>query len=400
MPNAGRPEGAGAVARSPQSTADIRALFPRLEHETFINAAGGTPLSARSREGLDKYEDYWRLGPADGRGAYVGEMLSGVRERIARLIGAEIAEIALVHCTKEGEQIVLNGLPDLRSGGNVVTNDLHFGGSLHNLIGLREAGLDVRIVRSENFDLDLEQMAAAIDDRTALVSVTLVSNINGRIEPMRELADLAHAHGAYVYADIIQAAGIVPFDVHQLGIDFAAGNGYKWLFGPHGTGFFFARQDRQGTVLEDHVYPGHARPNYRPWVTQPDVNQGDYAFQRRDTAQRYEPGHHAYLCYAALYEGLGLIEEIGVGAMRDHAVALGNRLVEKLDGDRYPCISPHLDASPIVTFTTDQDTRALADVLAAERISVSGGPGQIRVSPAIYNTTDDIDLLAEVLNRA
>ncbi|NIQ57849.1 MAG: aminotransferase class V-fold PLP-dependent enzyme, partial [Gammaproteobacteria bacterium] len=100
---------------------------------------------------------------------------------------ADASEVALVHCTKEGEQIVLDSLVSLLGGGSLVTNDLHFAGSLHNLLGLRDAGMDVRIVRSRGFEVDLEQMADQIDDRTALVSVTLVSNVNGRVEPMKEL---------------------------------------------------------------------------------------------------------------------------------------------------------------------------------------------------------------------
>ena len=88
-------------------------------------------------------------------------------------------EIAFVQCTKHGEQIVLDGLPALRTGGNVVTNDLHFSGSLHHLVGLRRAGIDVRIVRSAGWQTDVAAMAESIDDDTALVSVTLISNVNG-----------------------------------------------------------------------------------------------------------------------------------------------------------------------------------------------------------------------------
>jgi selenocysteine lyase/cysteine desulfurase len=391
---------AAGRAGARQTPVEIRELFPRLRGEVFLNAAGGTPLGSFAREGLRRYEDFWTHGPGEGRADYFAEMLTGVRGRIAGLIGADSSEVALVHCTKEGEQIVLDGLPSLRSGGNVVTNDLHFAGSLHNMLGLRKAGMDVRIVRSQNFDLDLDQMADAIDDRTALVSVTLVSNINGRIEPIMELAALAHAHGAYVYADIIQAAGIVPFDVHDLGIDFAAGNGYKWLFGPHGTGFLFVRRELQGSALSDRLFPGHARHNYRPWVAEPAAGQPDYVVQDRGDARRYEPGHHAYLCYAALYEGLGFVEEMGVEAMRDHTVGLAGRLADRLDPDIYPCVSPHTDRSPIVAFTTGRPPEHLAERLSAERIAVALSPGRIRVSPAIFNTADDIDLLAEVLNRA
>ena len=208
------------VSRPPhghQAPTDVREMFPRLEREVFLNAAGGTPLSTFSEEGLRSHEALWRWGPGEGRGEAFRQMLSDTRTRFAALIGAQPSEIAFVQCTKAGEQVVLDGLPSLRDRtGNVVTNDLHFSGSLHNLVGLRGAGLDVRIVRSTEWRIDPSAMEAAIDDRTALVDIALVSNVNGHVEDVRSLADMVHARGGYLYADIIRAAGIMPIDVRAI----------------------------------------------------------------------------------------------------------------------------------------------------------------------------------------
>ncbi|MEE8587588.1 MAG: aminotransferase class V-fold PLP-dependent enzyme [Acidobacteriota bacterium] len=325
-------------------------------------------------------------------------MLSKIRGLFGRLIGAQASEIGLVHCTKAGEQIVLDSLPALRSGGNVVTNDLHFSGSLHNLIGLKKAGLDVRIVRSRNWDVSLQAMQEAIDERTALVSVSLLSNINGRVEPIQELSEAAHAQGAYVFADIIQAAGIVPFDVRSLGIDFAACSGYKWLFGPHGAGFFYVRQELQGSGLPDHLFPGHVRPNYAPWVESPQADLPDFAYAAPDDASRYQPGHVSYLGYSALYEGLKFIERLGVERSLQHSIGLNRRLKDRLDPDRYQCISPHPQQSPIITFIA-RDPSQLQGRLSSARVVVSLSGNRIRVSPAVFNNPSDIDRLAEVLSQ-
>jgi len=390
----------GAAAGEGSAVQASRGQFPRLQNEVFLNAAGGTPLGGFVEPGLRDYEDWWRLGPGDGRGAAIGDLLDETRGGLARLIGAHANEIAFVQCTKEGEQIVLDGLPALRAGGNVVTNDLHFNGSLHNLVGLREAGMDVRIVRSENWRTNVDAMAAAIDDDTALVSVTLVSNVNGHIEPVRAIADIAHAHGAHVYADIIQAAGVFPLDVEALGIDFAAGNGYKWLFGPHGTGFLYVRQDLQGTVLEDRAFPGHMSHNYAPWVDAPDPQLPAFPYTGRADAQRYQTGHQAYLCYAALHRGLAFVDEVGVANALAHSVVLNQRLLAGLDTVRYTCISPHVDRSPIITFR-GQAGLDVAGALQATNVVVALGAGpQIRVSPAVFSDAGDIDALIAVLNDA
>lgn len=394
--------GAGGILRDPSLAGGrpqdpIRTSFPRLGRETFVNAAAGTPLGTFAEGGLRRYTEFQRLGPADGRGDYVSEMLSSIRGLFGDLIGAREAEVAFVHCTKAGEQIVLDGLDPMRHGRNVVTNDMHFTGSLHNLIGLRRAGMDVRIVRGRGWDVSLEDMEAAIDHDTALVAVTLLSNITGRIEPIRELAEIAHAHGALVYADIIQAAGIVPFDVRESGIDFAACNGYKWLYGVHGAGFLYVREELQGTALPDRLFPGHVAYNYAPWVARPNPDMEPLVYEAPVDARRYQPGHVSYLGYCAVYEGLRFIHRISVEAALKHSTRLNARLRDQLDPERYECITPQVDRSPIITFATPEATTLEGRLRAANAV-VTIGSTWVRVSPAVYNDEADIDVLADILN--
>lgn len=381
---------------APRLQAGLRDAFPRLAGEVYLNAAGGTPLGSFAEEGLQRYMAFQRLGPGHGRGEYVAEMQASVRGLFGELIGARASEVGLVHCTKAGEQIVIDGLDPMRHGRNIVTNDMHFTGSLHHLIGLRRAGADVRIVRARDWQVSLDDMAAAIDDRTALVAVTLLSNINGRIEPMRELAEIAHAHGALVYADIIQAAGIVPFDVRELGIDFAAANGYKWLYGVHGAGFLYVRDDLQGTALPDRLFPGHANPNYSPWVERPDPGVGEFSYQPPADARRYQPGHVSYLGYCAAYEGLKVLRRVGVEAALRQSVRLNRRLEAQLRPDHYRCITPDVDKSPIITFVV-RDPSRLEDRLRAANVVVTVSGNRIRVSPGLYNTEGDVDRLVGAL---
>jgi len=397
------PERASA-ARGPQrgtgrssALADARDRFPRLQRDVYLNAAAGTPLSTFAEEALDRYREFWRYGGEDGRADVANDVRVESRAVFAALIGASPAEVAWSHCTKAGEQLILDNLPALRSGGNLVTNDLHFGGSLHNFLGLREQGLDVRIVRARDFEVSLDDMKAAIDERTALVAVTLVSNVNGRIEPMAELSAAAHDAGALVYADIIQAAGVVPIDVEEMGIDFAACSGYKWMYGPHGVGFLYVKESLQESALEQRRFPGHSRPNYSPWVSSPDPAVGAFGYTAPSDARRYQPGHVSYMGYAALLAGMRFIEGIGVDEIQRHTTALARRIAEGLDPDRYRLVSPHVDQSPILAFQTP-NAPALEERLRAARLVISLNAEQIRISPGIYNNDEDVDVLLEVLN--
>lgn len=396
--------GTGSKSRSrPQAgrsrQASPRDLFPRLRDEVFVNGAGGTPLGRFAEDGIARYLEFARLGPGNGRGAWWGEVWGGVRGRFAALIGARESEIGLVECTKAGEQLVLDGLAALRRGGNVVTNDLHFGGSLHNLEGLRRGGVDVRVVRSENFAVSLDRMADAIDDRTALVSVSLVSNVNGHIEPMAELAAIAHDHGAVVFADIIQAAGIVPISVDDMGIDVAACSSYKWLYGIHGAGFLYVRDELQGEGIPDTLFPGHSRRAYPPFHERGADGEA-FTFSARSDATRYQPGHVNYLGYAAVHEGLGFIDRMGVEALQRHTVALNRHLVDQLDLDGFRVLTPDLSSAPILSLEVPDVEATLERLMASEVVVSVGGDkaNLVRISPAIYNTEADMDRVAEVLS--
>jgi selenocysteine lyase/cysteine desulfurase len=389
----------GASLSAPVAVSDtIRSQFPGVEDRVYLNAAARMPLGAFAERGLKNYIDSTqRIVASDELEDYVGTMWNEIRGLFGELIGAKEAEIGLVQCTKAGEQIVLDSVDAIKNGGNIVTNDLHFGGSLHNLLGLKKAGRDVRIVRARDWKIDLAEMAAAIDDQTALVTVALVSNINGHQEQIKALSDIAHRHGALLYADIIQAAGIVPFEVHKMGIDVAACSSYKWLYGTYGSGFLFVRQDLQGALIPDRLFPGHMSHNYTPWVDQSDPDLGDYEYHPPTDARRYQPGHPSYLGYCAVYEGLKFLKQIGVENALAHSAALNLRLKQGLDEDQYRCITPDPERSAIITFIT-QDPQAAKQKLNNAGISVSRSGSRIRVAPALFNNEADIDALIKALD--
>ncbi|MDJ0840659.1 MAG: aminotransferase class V-fold PLP-dependent enzyme [Acidobacteriota bacterium] len=386
-----------ALAGAPIADMDIRAAFPRMEQEIYLNAAGLMPLATFGQEALQKYMTYQQMGPKAGTSDYVFDMWDDIRGLFAKMVGAEESEIGLVHCTKAGEQIAIDAVDHIKKGGNIVTNDLHFSGSLHNLTGLQKAGRDVRFVRAKNWRVSVEDMKKAVDDRTALVTLTLLSNINGQIADVKAIAEHAHRHGALVYADIIQAAGVVPLDLHALDVDVAACSCYKWLYGVYGTGFLYVRKELQGKRLPDMLYPGRVHYNYEPWTGEIDANEGMFGTKPQKDATRYQPGHVNYMGYCAVYEGLKFLHKVGVENALAHSVKLNRRLLEKIDPKKYPCITPDVTRSPIITFLTE-NPQELRKKLKAADVVITVAHNRMRVSPALYNNEADIDALAVVLN--
>ena len=186
--------------------------------------------------------------------------------------------------------------------------------------------------------------------------------------------------------------------MRALGIDFAAANGYKWLYGVHGSGFLYVRDDLQGTRLPDRVFPGSVRYNYGPWVQNPTLNADPYVYTPRVDASRYEPGHVSYLGYCGVYEGIKFVQRIGVPEALDHSVRLNARLKSQLDPDRFECLTPDSQRTPIITFQARPDLDMESRLRRANVVVSLIGNGRVRISPAIYNTTEDIERLGEALN--
>jgi len=387
---------AASLAAAAPKAADIEAIrkeFPRALGQVYLDAAAHIPLPRYTAEGMRRYIDFHTYGPGEGRGEWAAEALRQVKPLFARLINAKPSEIAFVSCTKAGECAVVNGMRIQETGGNVVTNDLHYAGAIHDYVGRRKAGMDVRIVRHKDWRIDFRDMERAVDKRTRLVSITLVSNVNGWVEEARRLSDLAHAHGAYIYADIIQAAGAVPVDVKALGLDFAACSSYKWLQGARGAGYLYVREDLQGTVVRDLCYPGYVHFNYEPWVPERDPALEEMPYNAPKSASRYEPGNINYTAYAGHSEALKRMLAIGVENMYAHSKALCDRLRKELSGMGHRIITPPDAASTMVVIQVKDLKGTMARLSKANIQVTSAGKNRIRISPAIYNNMEDINRL-------
>ena len=335
-------------------------------------------------------------GPGDGRADYVREAMREVKPQFARWIGAKPLEIAFVPNTKAGEWIVFNGSDIHSSGGNLVTNDLHYAGSIHSYVGHKKAGMDVRIIKAKDWVIDLEDMDAAIDKNTKFVAITLLSNVNGHIEDAKAITEMAHAVRAYVYADIIQAAGAIPVDVKALGLDFAACSNYKWLQGVRGSGFLYVREELQATVVKDFLYPGYVRFNYPPWEDPADPNKDEFPYEAPKDASRYEPGNTSREGYCGQYESFKVLEELGVDNILAHTMPLVDRLRKEMPDSKYACITPDRTRGPVIVFIP-ADYEATKKRLENANIQATMTGNRLRISPSFYNNQDDIDKLLEAL---
>jgi selenocysteine lyase/cysteine desulfurase len=382
--------GAGVVSAGGPLAESIRADFPSVERETYLNAAAIHPMSAPAARRLQRYIDVRLQGVRPEPQEAETPMLEDLKRRFAALINATPREIAFVQNTSDGENIVVMGMDLAKRGGNVVLDELHFTTSLYMYKTLEAKGLELRIVKHRDWAIDPADVARAVDKNTRLVSMALVSNVNGFMHNARAIADAAHAHGAYLYADIVQAVGAVPIDVKAMGIDFAATATYKWLMGERGFGYLYVREDLQDTVLPTTRY-GHRQVS--------NFNRVDLKWEPLPGAARYETGTIPTALAAVSHESLQYIERLGLPNIQAHGRRLITRLQKELPPMGYPSLTPADTPTPIVAFGL-RDAAATAKRLRAANVvaTIIEPERRLRLSVSVFNTDADIDRVVQALS--
>jgi selenocysteine lyase/cysteine desulfurase len=376
-------------ARNGIFPASVRADFPSILKETYLNSAAMHPVGTFAAEAIKKVVDYRLLGGGNGSD-FNARAQEELKAKFGALINAKATEIAYVGNTTDGENIVVLGLelPKMK-GSNIVIDELHFTSSLYMYKELEKKGVELRIVKHKNWAIGPEDMAKAIDRNTKLVSMAMVSNVNGFMHDVKAVTSIAHARGAHVFADIIQAVGAVPVDVKALGIDFASSGTYKWLMGERGIGFLYVREDLQGTVLPTTRY-GHRQVS--------NFNRAQLTWEPLPGAARYETGGIPVMMAAAVNAGIDYVNKCGLANIRAHAKQLTDRLQKELPPLGYKPLTPIETETPIVAFEL-KDAAATTKMLQAGRVAatVIGNENRIRLAVSVFNTHEDVDRAVSVL---
>jgi selenocysteine lyase/cysteine desulfurase len=368
-------------------------------YEVCLNNARWHPMSKGVRRAMEEYLEYKSRGvwtPSPGLNSPESVL---VRGSFAELIGAVPEEIAFVNSTTAAENLIVASLGLHQPGPhNIVTDALHFEGSLYLYQELAKKGVEVRIVTPRGWQIERADLEAAVDKKTRLVAVSQISYLNGFEHDMKAVCELAHAHGAYVYADAVQAAGCMPLQVRESGVDFLASASYKWLMGDFGLGFLYVRKDvlpklqrtqwsfRQFTEFNYHAFPGDPAGPF----------PASYE-QHEDAAGYFEVGTYANSVMAALTYSLPWLQRVGVATIQRHALGLNARLRREMPRLGYACITPEGAGGAIVGFAVKDDAGTAAK-LKAKKVDVGLSPGRMRVSPSVYNTEGDVEALLAALS--
>jgi kynureninase len=363
---------------------DYRAEFPILRSTTYLINHSLAAMPAKAEARLAEYARMWKERGIRswGEGWWATPMTVG--DQVGRIIGAPSGSTVMHQNVAVAEAVVLSCFFPIDSHRNRVVYER---GNFPSVRYLYQAQPDLDVVVCEDDGAIVE----AIDERTLLVPISHVLFKTGEIQDLGPIIRRANEVGAHVILDCYQSAGIVPFDVTALGVDFAVGGSVKWLCGGPGNGWLYVRPDLSERLT----------PTFTGW----QAHENPFGFEEEMAyargAARFLTGTPNVPAHFAATAGYDLIEEVGVERIRANSLHQTQLLIDLADAAGFEIRSPRAATRRGGTVTVRvPDFPAVHRELTERQILCDFRPDAgIRLGPHYYNTDDELRFALEQIGE-
>ncbi len=377
----------------------LREEFPVLSRCTYLDSASTSQTPKRAVEAMCAY--FYEYAANHGRGSHhlarrTTEEYEQAREALGGFLGADPGHLVFAKNATDAINMVAHGTC-WEPGDEVVTTALEHHANLLPWMALQGRGVRVKVLPQRDGMVDPADLQEALTPRTRLVAVTHVTNVLGSVQPVEEMAAIAHDAGVRILLDAAQSAGHMPLSVG--GFDFVAIPGHKGLLGPQGTGALFVADYSDLSVT---CHGGGI-------VSEVSLS----GFTLLPPPARFEPGTPNIPGVIGLGAAIGLVEELGVGEIHHHETSLGIQAHEGLSSiEGVAVYSPR--GSPVVSFNipgmSPDDCAAALDrrkgicvrsgLHCAHPLASSLHPlGTVRASMGCYTTGEEVAMLIETVEE-
>lgn len=374
-----------APAKYDPELAALREDYPILADTVYMNSNSMGAMHRDAPAAMNAYFEAWRRDGVEAWGQWL-EFVEQTGDAVAGLMGGAAGRTTLSQNVATFQAMVASGLDLSGPKNKVVSEALMFPNVLYVWDAFcRDAGAQLHLVPSDDgIDIPTERILDAIDDRTAMVTLSHAIYVSGALLDIEAIVRRAHEVDALVMVDVYQTLGTVPFDVTQWDADLVVGGSHKWLCGGPGTCFLYAKPDA-AAKLSPRVtgWMGHAAPFGFEAPPMRYADDSRHFLAGTPPMPGFFVARHAYQAF----------EDIGMDRIRAHNLALSRRIIERAQAADLTVHSP-LDDTKRTGFVAVEfgASQAASETLIAERYKHDWRPGcGLRIGPHFYNTEEDVD---------
>jgi selenocysteine lyase/cysteine desulfurase len=376
---------------SPETIKKARSFFPYMNNGIiYFNYASTAPISTIVKERINEFikerseaalDDYWAFkAVADETKNILGDMINCSGDRIAFLDN-----------TANGIICLALGI-HWKSGDRIILNDAEFPANVYPFLQLKEKGVEVDILKSNNGIVTAEEIIDAIQPRTKLISISFVQFLSGYRIDLQKIGKVSRERGIIFSVDSIQGLGAIRLDVEKCNIDFLANGTQKWMLGLQGLAFIYVRKELQDKMESAPV----------GWLAVKDAwKLLEFDLTTKETAERFQPGTLNNLGIYAFNSSMKFLKEFGFDEIEKQILSNSKYFIDELEniGHKSPLYSlPEQHLSGIVSFRTGNGQKIL-EHLNQKKIVCSLREGYIRFAPHFFNTKQDIDFVVDTLKN-
>jgi cysteine desulfurase/selenocysteine lyase len=377
----------------PMTPAAARLEFAACQSLAYLDVAARAPMPRRVALEIAEYVEVCRAEGA--RKPEWFERVEAVRARFAHFIGAAQNEVAFLKNTSDGINTFAHGL-QLKPGDNVIVcPEIEHPNNVYPWLHLRERGVEIKLVPSEQGSLSPSALVESIDSRTRIASVSSVAFVNGTRADVRSLSEICTSRGVFLLVDAVQELGIAPVDVRATGVDGMVAATQKGLLGLYGLGTLYCSPRWLASVTPTYLSRTAIVSNRHE-----SEMVGLDSYTTYPDARKFEIGNPNFIGIFALDASLSLLSEVGQPTTWKHVSHLASTLIEGLlnRGIAVETPGPERLRAGIVAFAMPEAKRIVSE-LAEQGVRLSLRKDLIRASLHVYNNEDDVSRLLGLLDE-
>ena len=371
--------------------------FGPFEGRVWLNCAHQGPLPKVAVEELMEAVA-WKVAPHHlAQSEKFKAVPQRLRHALGNLVGVPGEEVILGNSTSYGLHLLANGIR-WKSGDEILLVKGDFPSCILPWLALEKRGVIVRYVEPRNHILQADELLANLTPHTKLLCTTWVHSFSGHAIDISAIGKICQAHGIKLILNCTQALGARPLDLLSTAADAVVCGGHKWLCGPYGTGFCWMREEMLDSLEYNQAYwlamQSADDLGARQEAVSPRIDLKARAYDVFGTANFFN-----FKTWAASIEYL---LSKGIDQMAAYDNSLVSRFIDGIDLDRYELISPQDGPSRstliFISHRSPDFNQKIYQDLRQAKVDVAYRKGNLRLSPHLYNTTDDIDLVLSLLN--